>query len=158
MEGAPTGVGGQDLGWTGAMLGCEEVPGWDYLALGVGAEPPLNELVETHKVEMKLESGIRNLPVGAVPDIVAAGGVDVAEERCNNKHLPVAAHCQDPLQVGDCRRHGCLVGYDELAHHVVLVVLQLCDLRDHAIAVSLAEGRVVQAIYNHWASGGRVRQ
>jgi hypothetical protein len=94
----------------------------------MGAEPPLNELVESHKVEMKLESRVRNLPVSAVPGIVTAGEVGVAEERCNDKHLPVAAHCQDPLQVGDCRRHGYLVGHDELAHHVKLVVLQLCNL------------------------------
>ncbi len=95
---------------------------------------------------MKLESGIRNLPVGAVPDYVAAGEVDVTEERRYNKHLPVAAHRQDPLQVGDCCRHGYLVGGNQLAHHVILVVIQLHDLRDHAIAVSLAEGRIVQAI------------
>jgi hypothetical protein len=80
MDGAPAGVGGQDLSRTGAMLGCEEVPGRNYLALGMGAEPPLNELVESHKVEMKLESRIQNLPVGAVPDLVTAGDVDVAEE------------------------------------------------------------------------------
>ncbi len=35
MYGAPTGVGGQDLGRTGAMLGCEEVAGRDDIALGV---------------------------------------------------------------------------------------------------------------------------
>ena len=84
---------------------------------------------------MKLESGIRNLPVRAVPDHVAAGEVDVAEERRNNKDLPVAAHRQDPLQVGDCCRHGYLVGDNQLAHHMILVVIQFHDLRDHAIAI-----------------------
>jgi len=37
------------------MLGCEKVAGRDDLALGVGAEPPLYELVEAHKVKMKLK-------------------------------------------------------------------------------------------------------
>jgi hypothetical protein len=48
MDAAPPGVGGQDLSRTGAMLGCEKVPGRNYLALGMGTEPPLNELVESH--------------------------------------------------------------------------------------------------------------
>jgi hypothetical protein len=34
MDGAPTGVGSQDLGRTGAVLGCEEVTSRDDLALG----------------------------------------------------------------------------------------------------------------------------
>jgi hypothetical protein len=151
MDGAPTGVGGQDLRRTGAVLGCEKVSSRNDLALGVRAEPPLNELVESHKVKKKLESRVRNLSVRAVPDHVAASEVGVPEERRNNENLPVAAHRQDSLQVGNCCRHGYLVCDNQLAHHMILVIIQFHDLRDHTIAVSLAEGRIIQAIYNHWS-------
>ncbi len=70
------------------MLGCKEVSGRNHLTLGIGAEPPLNELVESRKVEKELESRIRHLPVSAVPGIVTAGEVGVVEERRYNVHLP----------------------------------------------------------------------
>jgi hypothetical protein len=140
------------------MFGCEEVPGRNYLALGMGAEPPLNDLVESHKVEMKLESRVRNLPVSAVPGIVTAGEVDVAEERCYDKHLSVAAHCQDPLQVGDCCRHGYLVGHDELTHHVKFVVLQLCNCEITPSPSAWLKEELSKQYIITGASSGRVRQ
>jgi len=60
-----------------------------------------------------------------------------------NVDLPVAAHSQDPLQVCDRRRHGNLMGHNELTHHVVFLIFELHNLRDDAIAVSLAEGGMI---------------
>ncbi len=44
----------------------------------------------------------------------AAGVVDEAKERSDNEHFPVPADGQDPLEVGDGRRNGDLVGHNAL--------------------------------------------
>ncbi len=107
------------------MLGGEEVASWNDLTKREGAEAAFDETLEPEpdQVEEQLPSCIRYQPVSAVAGLSTAGGVDKAEERCNNEDLPIAADSQDPLEVGNGRRHGDLVGHDELAHHVELVVL-----------------------------------
>ncbi len=81
--------------------------------------------------------------MGAMSDIFAAGFVDVAKERCDNIHLPVATDSQDPLEVNDGRRHCDLMSNDDFAYNVELVVGgEFDNLCNHTIAVRLAEGRV----------------
>ncbi len=97
-----------------------------------------------------------NQPVGIVSGFAAAGKVDEAEEWRNNEDLPVAAHSQDPLQVCDHRSHGNLMSHYELTHHVVLLIFEFHNLRGDAITVSLAEGRIAEAVDNDrglWREG-----
>ncbi len=86
-----------------------------------------------------------------VGDVTAAGGVDEAKEGGDNENLPVAADCQDPLDVG----HGCRHGDFQLPHDMELVISQLNNLRDDAVTVRLAKGRIVEAVENNWSLSGQ---
>ncbi len=84
--------------------------------------------------------------MGAVRLLTAAELVDVAEEGSDDRDLPPTTDRQDPLKVCDSGRHGNLVSNDDLTHHVVLVVRQLGDGSNDAVAISLAEGRIVKTV------------
>ncbi len=60
--------------------------------------------------------------MGAVRRFYTADLVDVAEKGGDDKHLSPPAIPQDPLQVGDGRRHGDLVCDDYFTNHVILIV------------------------------------
>ncbi len=96
---------------------------------------------------MKLHGRVWDEPVCAVAGFTTAGELDEAKERgnnedqtkekkippknikkYNNEDLAVAADSKDPLQIGDCRRHGNLVSYNKLAHHVVFFVFQFVSV------------------------------
>ncbi len=114
MDGAPAGVGGQNLG--------EEVAGRNDLSQEVGTQPPFKELVEPDEIEMELQCCVRDQSVGAVTDFITASKVDEAKKGGNNEDLTVAAHGQDPLQARNRRRHGDLMGHDKLSHQVIFFV------------------------------------
>jgi hypothetical protein len=73
--------------------------------------------------------------VSTVSGFSAAGVVDEAKERSDDEHFPVTADGQDPLEVGDGRRHGDLVGHNDLAHHVELVVREFGNLSNNSITI-----------------------
>ncbi len=54
MDGAPASVGSQDLGRDSPVLGCEKVSSRDHFTGWMGAQPAFYELVEPHKVKVKL--------------------------------------------------------------------------------------------------------
>jgi hypothetical protein len=104
------------------MLGREEIAGRDDLTQREGAEPALNEEVQPAQVQEQLDGRVRDQLTGAMSRISAAGVVDVAKEGGNDKDLSIPANRQDPLKVGDGRRHGDFVCSDDLAHYMELVV------------------------------------
>jgi hypothetical protein len=98
----------------------------------------------------QLGGRVRDRPVGAVSGNFAAGFVDVAKERGDDRHLPVAADSQNPLEIGDGRRHGDFVSDDDFTNYVEFVVGEFDDLGNNTIAVRLAERRIVQTVNDHW--------
>ncbi len=77
--------------------------------------------MEASQIQKKLSRRVRYQPVCAVGDVTAAGGVDEAKEGGDNEDLPVAADCQDPLDVGHGCRHGDFDGQNELPHDMLYV-------------------------------------
>ncbi len=90
VNGAPAGIGGQNLRRAGAVLGGEKVARWYDLARREGAHPALNELVEPDQVHVELQGRVGDEAVGAVRCLVTTGEVDEAEKRSDNKDPPVA--------------------------------------------------------------------
>jgi hypothetical protein len=73
-------------------LAARRSPARNNLAGWEGAEAAFNELVKPYQVEEELHSCIGNQPMSAVAGLTPAGDVDEAEERSDDKNLPVAEH------------------------------------------------------------------
>ncbi len=92
VDGAPTGVGGQDFGRAGPVLGGEKITRWYDLTQREGAQPPLYELVEPDEIHVELQRRVRDEAVGAVHSLFTAGEVDEAEKGGDDEHPPVTTH------------------------------------------------------------------
>jgi len=92
--------------------------------------------VEADQVRVELHGRVRDEAVDAVCSLSTTCSIEVAEKRSNDVNSPLATDGQNPFQIGDRRRQGDLVGHDELAHHMVPVVVQLCDLSISPYATS----------------------
>ncbi len=96
---------------------------------------------------------VRNPAVDAVSRCRAAGAVRVPQAGGDDEDFAISAHGQQPLDVGDRRRHGNLLYHHELAYDMILFVgLVLGDGRQVPILVGTAEAAVIEAVDHHWRS------
>ncbi len=102
--------------------------------------------MEASQIQQKLGRQLRFQPVCTVADVTAAGRIDEPKEGGDDVHLPVTADRQDPLDVGHSCCHDDFVGHDQLTHDMKLVIRQLNNLGDDAVAVCLAKGRIVERL------------
>ncbi len=99
VHGPPRGESRQGLLRGGVSLAGENITGRQDGAVAAGAQPPREEEVQPGQVLHQLDAGLRNLQMGAMIAIAAAGSGVVAGPGRDDDDRPVAAGHQQPLQV-----------------------------------------------------------